>query len=174
LLDTPPRAALAANGLLKRQRDVEVSLFAKCARLIRGFCRLRKSIERKGMSQMSSFRELMAKVFALLIASVCASGVLAGPALDALDGRWSPTDCNDPGTGTWSVFGNQIQFFWPTDPDSDALEVVTREDSDVVETEVVSPDKMKGRRYRYQIVGDQVLIDDLSENKQQVVRRCGR
>jgi len=127
------------------------------------------------MLQMSRLRAFMPRALVLLIASGgVAGGALGGPALDALDGRWTPTDCSDPGTGTWTVLGNQVQFFWPTDPDSDALEVVTREDVDLVETEVVSPDRMKGRRYRYRIFGDQVLIEDLSENKQQLVRRCGR
>jgi len=111
----------------------------------------------------------------LLAALSCAAaGALAGPALDALDGRWTVTSCDDPSTGTWTVLGNQIQFFWPTDSASDALEVVIREDTDVVETEVVSPDSLKGRRFRYSIVGDEVLIEDLHERKQQVVRRCGR
>jgi len=110
--------------------------------------------------------------FALLIALGC-GGALAGPALDALDGRWTPTRCDDPATGTWTVLGKQIQFFWPTDSANDALEDVVREDDATVETEVVSPDTMKGRRYRYHIVGDEVLIENLHDRTQQVVRKCG-
>jgi hypothetical protein len=110
----------------------------------------------------------------LLLAALGCSAAGAGPALDALDGRWTPTDCNDPATGTWSVFGNQIQFFWPTDRGSDALETVITESDNVVETEVVSPDSLKGRRFRYRLRGrDEVLIEDLSGGKQVVVRRCG-
>jgi hypothetical protein len=70
------------------------------------------------------------------------------------------------------VFGNRIQFFWPMDRSSDALEEVVREDPDIVETVVVSPDAMKGVRYRYSIIGDDVLIENLSDGKQQVVHRC--
>ena len=111
---------------------------------------------------------------ALLVALGCTvAGAAAGPALDALEGRWTPTHCNDPATGTWSVFGNQIQFFWPTDPANDALEDVTREEADVVETVVASPDSLKGRRYRYTLRGrDEVLIENLSEQRQVLVRRC--
>ena len=111
---------------------------------------------------------------ALLVALGCTiAGAAAGPALDALEGRWTPTHCNDPATGTWSVFGNQIQFFWPADRANDALEDVTREEADVVETVVVSPDGLKGRRYRYTLRGrDEVLIENLSEDRQVLVRRC--
>ena len=70
---------------------------------------------------------------------------MAGQALDALDGRWTPTHCADPATGTWTVLGNRIQFFWPTDRVTDALEEVVREEPDVVETVVVSPELHKGR-----------------------------
>lgn len=116
---------------------------------------------------------LMPKAFATLLVLVSAAGgVAAGQALDALDGRWTPTDCADPATGTWTVLGNRIQFFWPADRVSDALEEVVREEPDVVETVVVSPDAMKGVRYRYSIVGDDVLIDNLSNGQQQVVHRC--
>ena len=108
----------------------------------------------------------------LLVLAGAADGAIAGQALDALDGRWTPTDCADPATGTWTVLGNRIQFFWPTDRNSDALEEVVREDPDVVETVVVSPDAAKGERYRYSIVGDDVLIDNLSNGQQQVVHRC--
>jgi hypothetical protein len=101
-----------------------------------------------------------------------AEGAMAGPALDALDGRWTPTHCADPATGTWTVLGNRIRFFWPADRNSEALEEVVREDTDVVETVVVFPDNAKGERYRYSIVGDDVLIDNLSNGQQQVVHRC--
>jgi hypothetical protein len=111
---------------------------------------------------------------ALLVALGCTvAGAAAGPALDALEGRWTPTHCNDPATGAWNVFGKQIQFFWPTDPANDALEDVTREEADVVETVVVSPDSLKGRRYRYTLRGrDEVLIENLSEGREVLVRRC--
>ena len=111
---------------------------------------------------------------ALLVALGCTvAGAAAGPALDALEGRWTPTHCNDPATGTWSVFGRQIQFFWPTDRANDALEDVTREAGNVVETEVVSPDSLKGRRFRYTLRGrDEVMIEILSEGRQVLVRRC--
>ncbi len=109
---------------------------------------------------------------ALLLLAGAADGAIAGPALDALDGRWTPTNCADPAMGTWTVLGNRIQFFWPTDRNSDALEEVVREEPDVVETVVVSPDAMKGARYRYSIVGDDVLIDNLSNGQQQLVHRC--
>jgi hypothetical protein len=113
------------------------------------------------------------KAFALLLILACAAGsASAGPTLDALDGRWTTTSCADPATGTWTVVGNQIQFFWPEDRNSDALEVVVHEEPDVVDTEVVSPDAMKGRRFRYSLVGDDVLIDSLSDGLQQVVHRC--
>jgi hypothetical protein len=111
-------------------------------------------------------------VAALLVSAGAADGVTAGTALDALDGRWTSTQCDDPATGTWTVLGNRIQFFWPTDRNSDALEQVVREDPDVVETVVVSPDAAKGVQYRYSIVGDDVLIDNLSNGQQQVVHRC--
>jgi hypothetical protein len=116
--------------------------------------------------------DLATAVLALLLALGFAGGAAAGPAVDALDGKWTPTTCADPATGTWTVFGNQIQFFWPMDRASDALEDVVREEPDVVETVVVSPDVMKGMRYRYSIVGDDVLIENLSDGKQQVVHRC--
>lgn len=111
----------------------------------------------------------------LLAALACtAASAAAGPALDALEGRWTPTDCSDPGTGTWSVFGKQIQFFWPTDRANDALESVIVESDNVIETEVVSPDNLKGRRFRYRLQGrDEVLIEDLSRGKEVRVRRCG-
>jgi len=109
---------------------------------------------------------------ALLGLAGAADGAMAGPALDALDGRWTPTDCANPATGTWTVLGNRIQFFWPTDRNSDALEEVVREDLDAVETVVVSPEAAQGERYRYSIVGDDVLIDNLSNGQQQVVHRC--
>jgi hypothetical protein len=108
----------------------------------------------------------------LLVWVGVADAASAGAALDALDGRWTSTQCDDPATGTWTVFGNRIQFFWPTDRNSDALEEVMREDQDVVETVVVSPDAAKGVRYRYSIVGDDVLIDNLSNGQQHVVHRC--
>jgi len=109
----------------------------------------------------------------LALLACTATRAVAGPALDALDGRWTPTDCNDPATGTWSVFGNQVQFFWPTDRGNDALETVIAESDNVVETEVVSPDNLKGRRFRYRLRGrDEVLIEDLSRGKQVLVRRC--
>jgi hypothetical protein len=122
-----------------------------------------------------SFRTLVKRPLVVLAALACAAaGVQAGPALDALDGRWTPTHCGDPATGTWTVLGNQIQFFWPTDSANDALEDVVREESDMVETEVVSPDNLRGRRYRYHLRGrDEVLIENLSNRTQQVVRRCG-
>lgn len=124
---------------------------------------------------MTTLRTFITRPLLLLATLVSAAGgALAGPALDALDGRWAITQCDDPSTGTWSVIGNQIQFFWPTDRASDALEVVTREEADTVETEVIAPDGLKGRRFRYSIVGDQVLIEDLDQRTQQVVRRCGR
>jgi hypothetical protein len=111
---------------------------------------------------------------ALLVALGCTvPGAAAGPALDALEGRWTPTHCNDPATGTWSVFDSKIQFFWPTDRANDALEDVTREGADVVETVVVSPDSLKGRRYRYTLRGrDEVLIENLSGGREVRVRRC--
>src|SRR5262245_33739719 len=108
----------------------------------------------------------------LLVLLGAGGGAAAGQALDALDGRWTPTECADPATGTWTVLGNRIQFFWPADRVSDALEEVVREEPDVVETVVLSPDAMKGVRYRYSIVGDDVLIDNLSDGNQQVVHRC--
>ena len=108
----------------------------------------------------------------LLVLAGAADGAMAGPALDALDGRWTPTHCADPATGTWTVLGNRIQFFWPSDRNSDALEEVVREDPYVMETVVVSPDAAKGARYRYSIVGDDVLVDNLSNGQQQVVHRC--
>jgi hypothetical protein len=115
----------------------------------------------------------MPRIVAVLFVSAgVADGATAGPALDALDGRWTSTLCDDPATGTWTVFGNRIQFFWPADRNSDALEEVVREEPDVVETVVVSPDATKGVRYRYSIVGDDVLIDNLSDGQQQVVHRC--
>ena len=102
-----------------------------------------------------------------------ASGAAAGPTVDTLEGRWTPTDCSDPATGTWSVFGNQIQFFWPTSRANDALENVISESNNVVETEDVSPDSLKGRRYRYRLRGrDEVLIEDLNGGKAVAVRRC--
>lgn len=116
---------------------------------------------------------LVGGALALLLALCSAAGgAAAGAALDSLEGRWTPTDCSSPATGTWTVFGNQIQFFWPMDRVTDALEDVVREDAGVVETVVVSPDAIKGTRYRYSIVGDDVLIEDLSNNRQQVVHRC--
>ena len=126
---------------------------------------------------MTRFDGLAPRAFALLLALAAATGAatggaVAGQALDALDGRWTPTDCADPATGTWTVFGSKIQFFWPTDRVTDALEDVLREDTDEVETVVVSPDAMKGVHFRYSIVGDDVLIDNLSNGKQQVVHRC--
>jgi hypothetical protein len=108
----------------------------------------------------------------LLVLLSAGGDAAAGQALDALDGRWTPTECADQATGTWTVLGNRIQFFWPADRMSDALEEVVREEPDVVETEVISPDAMKGARYRYSIVGDDVLIDNLSDGSQQVVHRC--
>jgi hypothetical protein len=111
----------------------------------------------------------------LLVLGCTAPGAAAAPALDALDGRWTPTNnCSDPATGTWSVFGKRIQFFWPTDRANDALESVIVESDNVVETEVVSPDNLKGRRFRYRLRGrDEVLIEDLSGGKEVLVRRCG-
>ena len=127
------------------------------------------------MLAMANFRTFLARPLVLLTALACAAGgSLAGPALDALDGRWTATQCDDPATGTWTVLGNQIQFFWPSDSANDALEDVVREDDITVETVVVSPDRMKGRRYRYSIVGEEVLIDDLTDGTQQVVRKCGK
>jgi hypothetical protein len=122
---------------------------------------------------MTRCRGFAPTAFAVLLAlGGAAGGAAAGQALDALDGRWTPTHCTDPATGTWTVFGNRIQFFWPSDRISDALEEVVREEPDVVETVVVSPDAAKGVRYRYSIVGDDVLIDNLSNGNQQVVHRC--
>jgi hypothetical protein len=116
---------------------------------------------------------LAPRAFAVLLAVAgAAGGGVAGQALDALEGRWTPTNCADPATGTWTVFGNKIEFFWPTDRITDALEEVVREDTDLVETVVVSPETMKGARFRYSIVGDDVLIDNISDGKQQVVHRC--
>ena len=119
-------------------------------------------------------RKLGTMSFIVLLAlGLAASGAAAGPAVDALEGRWTPTDCSDPATGTWSVFGNQIQFFWPTSRANDALENVISESDSVVETEVVSPDNLKGRRYRYRLRGpDEVLIEDLNGGKAVAVRRC--
>jgi hypothetical protein len=116
--------------------------------------------------------DLATAALALLLALGLAGAAAAGAAVDALDGKWTPTTCADPATGTWTVLGNQIQFFWPMDRASDALEEVVREEPDVVETVVVSPDTMKGVRYRYSIVGDDVLIENLADGKQQVVHRC--
>jgi hypothetical protein len=125
------------------------------------------------MLAMTGCRGLAPRAFAaLLVLAGAIDGAAAGQALDALDGRWTPSHCADPATGTWTVFDNRIQFFWPTDRNSDALEEVVREEQDVVETVVVSPDAMKGARYRYSIVGDDVLIDNLSNGNQQVVHRC--
>ncbi len=121
---------------------------------------------------MMSFGRLSRAVALLLALGGVTDGAGAGPALDALDGKWTPTHCADPATGTWTVLGNRIQFFWPADRASDALEEVVREGADVVETVVVSPDAIKGRRYRYSIVGEDVLIDSLSDGKQLVVHRC--
>jgi hypothetical protein len=122
---------------------------------------------------MESLGRFAGRAIALALAVWCApGGAGAGPALDALDGRWTPTHCADPATGTWTVLGNKIQFFWPADRASDALEEVVREDADVVDTVVVSPDAIKGKRYRYSIVGEDVLIDSLSDGKQLVVHRC--
>jgi len=119
-------------------------------------------------------RKLGTMPFVVLVAfGYAASGAAAGPALDALEGRWTPTHCNDPATGTWSVFGNQIQFFWPTDRANDALENVISESDDVVETEVVSPDRLKGKRFRYTLRGrDEVLILNVFDQKEVLVRRC--
>jgi hypothetical protein len=117
--------------------------------------------------------DVIGKAVALLLALGCMpGGADAGPALDALDGKWTATHCADPATGTWTVLGNKIQFLWPKDPASDALEEVVSEVADVIETVVVSPDAIKGRRYRYSIVGEDVLIDSLSDGKQLVVHRC--
>jgi hypothetical protein len=121
---------------------------------------------------MMSFGRLSRPVALLVALAAGTDGADAGTALDALDGKWTPTHCADPATGTWTVLGNKIQFYWPADRASDALEEVVREDPDVVETVVVSPDAIKGRRYRYSIVGEDVLIDSLSDGKQLVVHRC--
>lgn len=127
------------------------------------------------MTGMARLRKLGTMPLLLLGALGCTvGGAAAGPALDALDGRWTPTTCNDPAAGTWSVFDNQIQFFWPTDRANDALETVISESDNVVETEVVSPDNLKGRRFRYRLRGrNEVLIEDLSGGKEVLVRRCG-
>jgi hypothetical protein len=125
------------------------------------------------MVAMTGCRSLAPRVLAVLLMLAGAiAHAAAGQALHALDGRWTATHCADPATGTWTVFDNRIQFFWPTDRNSDALEEVVREEQDVVETVVVSPDAIKGARYRYSIVGDDVLIDNLSNGNQQVVHRC--
>jgi hypothetical protein len=122
---------------------------------------------------MARLDDVMGRAVALLLALGCVpGGADAGPALDALDGRWTVTHCADPATGTWTVLGNKIQFLWPKDRASDALEEVVSEVADVIETVVVSPDAIKGRRYRYSIVGEDVLIDSLSDGKQLVVHRC--
>jgi hypothetical protein len=122
---------------------------------------------------MARLDDVMGKAVALLLALGCVpGGAGAGPALDALDGKWTATHCADPATGTWTVLGNKIQFLWPHDRASDALEEVVSEVADVIETVVVSPDAIKGRRYRYSIVGEDVLIDSLSDGKQLVVHRC--
>jgi hypothetical protein len=124
---------------------------------------------------MARSRGSMPGALIMLLGLGCgAGGAIAGQSLEALDGRWTPTHCADPATGTWTVLGNRIQFFWPTDRITDALEEVVREEPDVVETVVVSPDAMKGGRYRYSIVGDDVLIDNLPNGAQQVVHRCSR
>jgi hypothetical protein len=127
------------------------------------------------MTGMARLRKHGTMPLLLLVAFGCtAAGAAAGPALDALEGRWTPTDCSDPATGTWSVFGNQIQFFWPTDRANDALENVISETNNVVETEVVSPDRLKGRRFRYTLRGrDEVLILNVFDQKEVLVRRCG-
>jgi hypothetical protein len=112
-------------------------------------------------------------VLLLLALGGSAAGAAAGQALDTLEGRWTPTSCDDPATGTWSVFGNQIQFFWPTDRGNDALENVISESGNVVETEVVSPDRLKGKRFRYTLRGrDEVTILSVLDQKQVLVRRC--
>jgi hypothetical protein len=121
---------------------------------------------------MTTFGGLPGRALALVLLFGCAAGAGAGTTVDALEGKWTATRCSDPGTGTWTVFGNRIQFYWPMDRESDALEEVVREDPDIVETVVVSPDSMKGTRYRYSIVGDDVLIENLSDGRQQVVHRC--
>jgi hypothetical protein len=121
---------------------------------------------------MTRFSSCTGRALALLMALFSVVGAAAGPALDALEGRWTPTECSSPATGTWTVFDRKIQFFWPMDRVTDALEEVVREETDVVETVVVSPDSIKGTRYRYTIVGDDVLIENLSDGRQQVVHRC--
>jgi hypothetical protein len=126
------------------------------------------------MTGTARLRRFGTAPLALLVVLGCAAaGAAAGPALDALEGRWTATHCNDPATGTWSVFGNRIQFFWPMDRANDALEDVTREEADMVETVVVSPDGLKGRRFRYMLRSrDEILIENLSDRQQVLVRRC--
>lgn len=95
-----------------------------------------------------------------------------GSALAMMEGRWTSSHCGDPGVGTWAVFGDRIQFDWPNNDPPQAVERVLRQTGDVVETEIISPPWMKGRQYRYHVRRDKILIQNLTDNREQIVTRC--
>jgi hypothetical protein len=122
---------------------------------------------------MIGFSNFLTRLLLLCaVSGVAAGGAVAGPALDRMDGRWSGTHCGDPNLGTWTVIGDQIQFHWPLNQEQRVLERVLREESDMIETEVVFPDSMRGTRYRYYVQADRVLIETVRTGSKVVVRRC--
>jgi hypothetical protein len=74
------------------------------------------------------------------------AGVFAGPALEAMTGRWmSQSTCSNP--GQWRVFGNEIEFAWPGSPVD--VERVLSESGNRVETNRHLPADQREQVYLY-------------------------
>jgi hypothetical protein len=79
---------------------------------------------------------------------------VAGPALDAMSGRWtSQSTCSNP--GEWRVFGNEIEFAWPGVPVD--VERVLSESGNRIETIGISP-QIDGNGYTYVISDDRNTV----------------
>jgi hypothetical protein len=114
---------------------------------------------------MILWRSAVAAAFVVL----SAASAFAGPALDAMQGRWSARGCADP--GEWRVFGNEIEFQWPGRPLD--IERVLSETGNRIETVGISPE-INGYRYTYTVSadGNTVWIRNHRQNIDEVVTRC--
>lgn len=106
------------------------------------------------------------------VAAACiapsAPGTVAGPALDAMIGRWVSRSCYD--AGEWRVYGSEIEFAWP----GRAVDVerVLSESGNRVETVGIS--REIDARYTYIVSEDRntAWIRNHRDDIDQIVRRC--
>ena len=89
--------------------------------------------------------------------------------LKPVNGKWSSGDCQ--GAPTYSVKDPIISVFWPKHGTFEEKVLDVSSEGNLITT-VISPEKYKGRLYRYQVNGSTLELSEVSSGRSEVMKRC--